>query len=242
MDQVFLYNDSIGYCHTLDHMGSDLTIVNSARVSFDVNHTEMTDRDEKLVRYLYRNKHTSPFEHCSIRFECNVPLFVARQHMRHRTWSFNEVSRRYTNINLEFYTPEEFRPQADTNRQASVHDGELVNPTVETVSGSMHDWIVTASEAVQIHTKKSVRLYNRLLEEGVCREQARMVLPQNMYCKYVATANLHNILKFISLRDKPEAQWEIRRLAQEMSAAVSQLFPVAWDAYTSAPEAKEPEL
>lgn len=160
-----------------------------------------------------------------------MPLFVARQHMRHRTWSYNEVSRRYTDVNLEFYIPTEFRPQAPTNRQASVHGGETLNPAIEMVSGTNHEWITTAHEALKSHTRKSVRLYNRMLEKGICREQARMVLPQNMYCKYVATANLHNILKFISLRDKPEAQWEIKRLAEEMGKSIADLYPVAWSAY-----------
>lgn len=231
MERVFLYNDNTGYCQALDYMGSDLSIVNSARVSFDVSHTQMEPRDEKLINYLYKNKHTSPFEHCVVKFECNVPLFVARQHMRHRTWSFNEVSRRYTDVNLEFYLPEEFRPQADSNRQASVHDGETVNPVLQVVQGSVQSWPTKASYALKAHTRRSIKLYNQMLEGGISREQARMVLPQNMYCKYVATANLHNILKFISLRDKPEAQWEIRRLAQEMGKAVSQLYPVAWEAF-----------
>lgn len=232
MNRIFLYNDSVGYCQTLDYMGTDLTIVNSARVSFDVSHQELEPRDKKLIRYLYKNKHTSPFEHCSIKFECNVPLFVARQHMRHRTWSFNEVSRRYTDVNLEFYLPDEFRPQADTNRQASVHDGTMVNPIIQVVQGTNQEWPSTANELLKLHTRKSIKLYTQMLEGGICREQARMVLPQSMYCKYVATANLHNILKFISLRDKPEAQWEIRRLAEEMGSAVSELFPESWAAFT----------
>jgi len=231
MERIFLYNDNIGYCQTLDYLGDDLTIVNSARVSFDVSHTTLEKRDEKLIHYLYAHKHTSPFEHCVVRFDCNVPLFVARQHMRHRTWSFNEVSRRYTDVNLEFYQPEDFRPQAETNRQASIHTDTGINPIIDTIPGSRQDWATTASSAIKKHTKRSVTLYNQLLDNGVCREQARMVLPQNMYCKYVATANLHNILKFISLRDKPEAQWEIRRLAQEMGKSVSQLYPIAWEAY-----------
>lgn len=231
MERVFLYNDNIGYCHTLDCMGTDLTIVNSARVSFDVSHDKLEQRDKKLIRYLYKNKHTSPFEHCSVKFECNVPLFVARQHMRHRTWSFNEVSRRYTDVNLEFYQPEEFRPQAETNRQASVHDGSMVNPIIQLVHGVHMAYPTTASEMLKAHTRKSVKLYNQMLEGGICREQARMVLPQSMYCKYVATANLHNILKFISLRDKPEAQWEIRKLAQAMGSSIADLFPEAWAAF-----------
>lgn len=231
MSKVFLYNDNIGFCELLDYMGEDLDIVNSARVSFDVSHTKLEERDVKLIKYLYRNKHTSPFEHCTIKFSCKVPLFVARQHMRHRTWSYNEVSRRYTNVNLEFYTPKEFRPQAETNRQASIHDGMMTNPVVNTISGSTQDWITRADEALLSHTRKSVKLYNTFLDKGICREQARMVLPQNMYCNYIATANLLNVLKFIGLRNKPDAQWEIKVLAEQMGKFVEDLFPIAWEAF-----------
>ena len=231
MSKVFLYNDNIGFCELLDYMCEDLDIVNSARVSFDVSHTKLEERDVKLIKYLYRNKHTSPFEHCTIKFSCKVPLFVARQHMRHRTWSYNEVSRRYTNVNLEFYTPKEFRPQAETNRQASIHDGMMTNPVVNTISGSTQDWITRADEALLSHTRKSVKLYNTFLDKGICREQARMVLPQNMYCNYIATANLLNVLKFIGLRNKPDAQWEIKVLAEQMGKFVEDLFPIAWEAF-----------
>jgi len=233
MDKVFLYNDNIGYCEMLDYMGSDLDIVNSARVSFDVKHKRLTVQDIKLIKYLYDNKHTSPFEHCTVKFACKVPLFTRAQHMRHRTWSYNEVSRRYTDVNLEFYSPKEFRTQAETNRQASIHDGNTINPIVGVIGGSTQDWATKASDAVLQNSRRSVRLYESLLEKGVCREQARMVLPQNMYCHYIATANLLNVLKFIGLRDKPESQWEIRRLAQEMGLVVSKLFPHAWEAFTS---------
>ena len=232
MEKFFIYNDNIGFCELLDYMGSDLDIVNSARVSFDTEHTTLDNRDIKLIHYLYHNKHTSPFEHCTIKFKCYVPLFVARQHMRHRTWSYNEVSRRYTDVNLEFYTAKEFRPQAESNRQASVHDDILINPILTTVVGDTQDWTTRADEAILFHTQNSVKLYESLLDKGVCREQARMVLPQNMYCRYIATANLHNILKFISLRDKPGAQWEMRKLAQYMGEVVSELFPHTWEAYT----------
>ena len=212
-------------------MGEDLDIVNSARVSFDVSHTQLEERDVKLIKYLYKNKHTSPFEHCTIKFACKVPLFVARQHMRHRTWSYNEVSRRYTNVNLEFYTPEEFRSQAKTNRQASIHDGMMINPVVKTISGSTQHWVTRADEALLSHTRKSIKLYNTFLDNGICREQARMVLPQNMYCNYIATANLLNVLKFIGLRNKADAQWEIKVMAEQMGKFVEGLFPIAWEAF-----------
>ena len=229
MGVIHLYNDNVGVCELLDDSGSDLDIVNSARVSFDREKTILSVRDKKLIHYLWQNKHTSPFEHCSVKFRCVVPLFVARQHMRHRTWSYNEVSRRYTEENIEFYLPKEFRTQHQSNRQASTDT--RCNPVIRSVEGTTQIWATKADEALLNHTKKSLELYNQLLEVGVCREQARMVLPQNMYCKYIASANLLNCLKFIGLRDKPEAQLEIRVLAQAMGGFIKELFPTAWEAF-----------
>jgi len=226
---IHLYDDEKGFCELLEHMGSDLDIINSARVSFDVSKDTLDAKDSKLIHYLYKSGHTTPFEHCTIKFKCYVPLFVARQHMRHRTWSFNEVSRRYTTIRLEFYTPSSFRSQHKSNRQGSNTDS--INPIVKSVPGDHTTWVTSASQAVQKHVAGSLKLYNTLLEQGVCREQARMVLPQNMYCKYIATANLHNILRFIHLRNKEEAQWEIQVLAQAMAKSISHLYPVTWEAY-----------
>jgi thymidylate synthase (FAD) len=234
--KTYLYNDSIGSCELLDSMGSDLDIVNAARVSFNVEHVEISTKDEKLINYLYKNKHTSPFEHCVLKFRCVVPLFVARQHMRHRTWSYNEVSRRYTSEELEFYTPETFRPQHKSNRQAS--EDTDTNPIIRSTPGTNLTWTTKASDSVLKHTRKSVRLFNTLLESGVCREQARMVLPQNMYCKYIATTNLHNCLKFIHLRNKKDSQWEIRVLAQAMEATIKDLFPTTWKAHCAVMEGR----
>lgn len=234
--KTYLYNDSIGSCELLDYMGSDLDIVNAARVSFNVEHSALSEKDEKLINYLYKNKHTSPFEHCTLKFRCVVPLFVARQHMRHRTWSYNEVSRRYTSEELEFYTPETFRPQHKSNRQAS--EDTDTNPVIDTVPGTNLIWPTKASEAVLSHTRKSIKIYNSLVKGGVCREQARMVLPQNMYCKYIATANLHNCLKFIHLRNKKESQWEIRVLAQAMEQEIKELYPATWKAHCAVMEGK----
>lgn len=227
---VYLYNDTIGSCELLDSMGTDLDVVNSARVSFDTNKLALDKRDKDLIRYLWRNRHTSPFEHCTIKFRCVVPLFIARQHMRHRTWSYNEVSRRYTSTNLEFYVPDEFRKQHKSNRQASTE--ETINPVVKTVQGSNINWSSKASDQLLAHTRGSVKLYNQMLDSGICREQARMVLPQNMYCKYIASANLLNCLKFIGLRDKEDSQYEIRELAKAMSGFVKELYPNTWEAFS----------
>ncbi len=123
---IELYGDGIGKVDYVQHMGSDLTVVNSARVSFGKNKAILDERDEKLIRYLIRHRHTSTLEHCSVAFRFTVPLFIRSQHHRHRTWSYNEISRRYTDIDLRFYEPPEFRTQHKSNRHASNAD-ELIN-------------------------------------------------------------------------------------------------------------------
>ena len=122
-----LYHDDIGSVSYVEHMGSDLTVVNSARVSFGIEKTELDDKDRKLIRYLIKHRHTSTLEHNTVTFRFVVPLFVRSQHHRHRTWSYNEISRRYTDKDLRFYLPQEFRTQHKSNRQASNPD-DLRNP------------------------------------------------------------------------------------------------------------------
>tara|TARA_B100000214_G_C23970708_1_gene629987 strand:+ start:147 stop:869 length:723 start_codon:yes stop_codon:yes gene_type:complete len=226
-----LYDDGIGYIELLNTMGTDKCVVDSARVSFNKdNHADslLTDKDVKLINYLATNKHTSPFEHCSMTFRVKVPLIVARQHMRHRTWSYNEVSRRYTSENIEMYIPTAFRKQHSSNRQASTE--EDMNPILKTVKGSTLTYTSTARDLVKSSSRKCLSLYNQLLEAGVCREQARLVLPQSMYTEYWCTANLLNIIKFLKLRLPKESQWEIRRLAEEMSYFVKIMFPEVYKA------------
>ena len=115
----FLYDDGIGKIELVQHMGEDITVVNSARVSFGVQKESLDSKDEKLIKYLVNHKHTSTLEHNIATFRIKVPLFVRSQHHRHRTWSYNEISRRYTDTNIEFYIPSAFRTQHKTNRQAS---------------------------------------------------------------------------------------------------------------------------
>ena len=126
--RIELYGDSVGAVELVDHMGTDLTVVNSARVSFGKEKEEVDKKDEKLIGYLIKNRHTSTLEHNVVTFRFTVPLFVRSQHHRHRTWSYNEVSRRYTGENIRFYEPKSFRTQHTSNRQAS--NDELVNPTM----------------------------------------------------------------------------------------------------------------
>ena len=233
MTSIDLYGDGIGKVELVDHVGSDLSVVNSARVSFGVHKSELDDKDKKLIRYLIKHKHTSTLEHCFVTFRVKVPLFIRSQHHRHRTWSYNEISRRYTAEKLEFYEPKAFRTQHASNRQAS-NENELINPSMKDVmdvkiGGERTD--ISASEAVNYHHHLSVILYDKLMQKGVCREQARGVLPQNLYTEYYASANLSNILKFIDLRSHEGAQLEIQKVAEAMLKILEDLYPETLAAY-----------
>jgi len=218
--RIELYNDGIGHVELVDYLGSDLSVVNSARVSFGKHKEKIDEQDKRLIRYLIKHNHTSTLEHNVMTFRFKVPLFVRSQHHRHRTWSYNEISRRYTDFNIEFYEPAQFRTQHVSNRQAS--NSNLINPDI--MNGK-------ASEVVKLHNKVSLNLYDELIESGVCREQARGILPQNMYTEYYGTANLNNILKFIDLRMHEGAQWEIQRVAEATLEIMSDLWPETISAY-----------
>ena len=232
---IELYGDGIGSVDYVTHSGTDLTVVNSARVSFGVEKSELDQRDKKLIRYLIRHRHTSTLEHCGITFRFTVPLYVRSQHHRHRTWSYNEISRRYTDVDLQFYEPKSFRTQHKSNRQASNAE-ELINPVMNPEDENhpkFGEWIhsTTASELVAAHNADSLVLFNQLIEAGVCREQARGVLPQNLYTKYYGTVNLSNLLKFIDLRTHMGAQWEIQKVAEACLEIATDLFPETVGAY-----------
>ena len=218
-----LYDDKKGFVELVDAVGDDLTVVNSARVSFGKHKAKLDNKDKKLIKYLIKHKHTSTLEHCFVTFRIKVPLFVRSQHHRHRTWSYNEISRRYTDFDIQFYEPEAFRTQHKSNRQASNAD-ELIDPVIES-------WQYEASDCITMHHDASLKLFNELIEAGVCREQARGILPQNMYTEYYASANLNNILKFIDLRTHEGAQWEIQEMAKGMLKIVEKLYPVTVGAY-----------
>ena len=194
MKSVDIYRDRIGCVEYVEHMGSDLTIVNSARVSFGKHKEKLSDKDKKLINYLVKHKHTSTFEHNVITLRFVVPLFVRSQHHRHRTWSYNEISRRYTDIDLRFYEPSAFRTQHKSNRQASNID-ELINPILKYPSRLEYMSLQSPARlAVRHHHNISLQLYNMMIDEGICREQARGVLPQNLYTEYYGTVNLNNLL------------------------------------------------
>ena len=236
MKTVQLFEDGIGKVDYICHMGSDVSVVNSARVSFGKEVENISQKDKKLINYLIKHRHTSTLEHCTVTFRIKVPLYIRSQHHRHRTWSYNEISRRYTDINLEFYEPKQFRTQHKSNRQASNAE-TLINPDLKKNSNAFVNHSVVpvpahkASAAIISHHKNSLVLFNKLIESGVCREQARGVLPQNLYTEYYATTNLNNLFKFIDLRTHEGAQWEIQQLAKAMLDIVTDLYPITVEAW-----------
>ena len=213
-------------------MGEDITVVNSARVSFGVHKSDLDEKDEKLIKYLIDHRHTSTLEHNIATFRIKVPLFVRSQHHRHRTWSYNEISRRYTDLNMEFYEPKTFRTQHKSNRQSS--NSDEINPSLNfDVDYCSKPLSIDASKAIANHHKNSLDLFDKLIYSGVCREQARGVLPQNLYTEYYATANLNNILKFVELRTHEGAQWEIQQVANAMLNIIKDLWPITIESFNN---------
>jgi len=190
----------------------------SARVSHMASGKtgENDERDKKLMDYLAEHLHMTPFEHQSVTFKVVLPLFVAREWMRHRTQSYNEVSMRYSSDPVgKFYYPNVWRKQAKKNKQSSV--GEVDDPQ-------------DCTEILKQAYENSLDAYHKLLEKGVCREQARSVVPVGNYTQFYATANLRNWMHFYQLRIAPNAQWEIRQYAKSIGEFISEIWPKSWDA------------
>lgn len=191
--------------------GSDIDVVNAARVSYGKVSTEVTERDKKLIQFLIEHKHTSPFEHNQLSFRVKAPIFVVRQWMRHRMNSYNEISYRYVKAPLEFYTPPHWRYQDTVNKQASV--------------GAFKDDAI--KNEYQALLNQAVKTYETMLEQGVCRELARGVLPLCTYTQFIFTCNLHSLMHFLSLRLHAGAQYEIRQYAQGMLKLAMPYFPIS---------------
>lgn len=208
---MYIYADEIGSVVYVDHMGNDKRAVDSARVSLDSDDytsNELTEKDVKLLDFLVKHKHTSPFEHSTLSVCVKVPLFVRSQIMRHRTFSFNEISRRYTSSNIEFYVPAEFNKQATKNLQCSTDE------IVQGVSNLYEDAIMNAFES-----------YNELLRAGVSRETARGILPQCLYTRFYMSGNLLNWYKFLKLRLDEHAQKEVQAVAKAVLTILLDKFP-----------------
>jgi thymidylate synthase (FAD) len=204
-----------GFVRLIDHMGSDLSVVNAARVSFGKQKEAFDDSDAKLVAYLAEHEHTSPFRHTALTLHAKAPIFVFRQWMKHRISSeFNEISGRYVEFSEEdFYVPAAFRQQAKVNKQGS--EGEI--------DAAHRD---QAMESYLASCRGAVAHYKELLSLGVCREQARCVLPVALYSEVYWTVSLQAVAHFIRLRMDSHAQWEIQQYAAAVRQMVEPLYPV----------------
>lgn len=193
-----------GYVELLDVMGNDLSIVNADRVSYS-GESKGEDKDKNLLFYLMKHNHSTPFEMVEFKFRVRCPLFVARQWMRHRTFSFNETSRRYTSEDIEFYIPnwDEWRLQDNKNKQKSA-DGIRLN----FMEG---DYLTSLLEK---RVNQGLEDYNYALSLGVAREMARMFLHPNIYTTFIAKVDAHNLMHFLQLRMSDHAQYEIRVYAE----------------------------
>lgn len=196
----------------------DSAIVQAARVSYG-DGTKTPSEDKALVRYLMRHWHTTPFEMVEFKFRIKCPIFVARQHLRHRTASINEYSARYSIVSSDYWIPQEFRKQSSVNKQSS--EGIITDSEEHMYLYSKY---VSACES-------SFRVYEEMLDRGVSRELARCVLPQCAYTEFYWKINLHNLMHYLRLRLEPGAQAEIRELAQKMFAIVKEKCPIVAEAF-----------
>jgi thymidylate synthase (FAD) len=203
----------------MDHMGSDVTVVNAARVSFGkkTDNTYTTNKDEKLIWYLAEHKHMSPFGHCFASFHVKAPVFVARQLVKHKFLRWNEISRRYVDDEPEFYEPATYRRKSEDKKQGS--------------GGA----IVPSSSTMRSEAKASIwarRAYLEMLQDGVCPEQARMILPQSMMTEWYWSGSLDAFADMCNLRCASDTQVETREVATQISDRMRSLFPVSWAALT----------
>lgn len=207
-----------GFVQYVDHMGSDLTVVNAARVSFDKVSEELTERDIQLLEYLAKHEHTAPYRHCYITLRVKAPIFCFRQIMKHRIASdFNEMSGRYVEFHEdEFWIPDSFRLQAKINKQGSF--GSLSEIDTEI---ALNDYIASCEH--------SVKTYKRLIDAGVCREQARGLLPVGMYSTVFWTMSLQAMAHFIRLRTDSHAQYETQLYGHAVKDIGLKLFPHSLD-------------
>ncbi len=210
-----------GFVRLVDYMGSDARIVQAARVSYGEG-TKTFREDKGLIDYLLRNQHTSPFEQVHLTFHCKMPIFVARQWVRHRTAKLNEISGRYSVMKDEFYVPE---PDAVAFQST---DNKQGRSSPDQVPEEMKAKVRTVLEQGQ---KQSYSEYEALLDDGVARELARINLPLSLYTEWYWTMDLHNLFHFLALRLDPHAQLEIRVYAEAVLKLVRAVAPVAVEAF-----------
>ena len=212
-----------GFVEVIDTLGTDLTVVNSARVSFGKRHTKYTNGDKKLVKYLAKYKHFSPFRHMVVQFHLKAPEFVMRQWYKHvvgiettssyptKDHAWNEISGRYTPVS-DYYIPEVWRKQSEDNKQAS--EGELDDLQQKRMTHLYERYLLDVE-----------RVYETMVQTGMAKEQARVVLPLSQYTEVYWTASFQAIMNFIDLRDEKTAQWEIQQYAKCLKEMMYDIYP-----------------
>ena len=227
----------------IDAMGTDLTVANAARVSFNKESTynysegfpKLEERDQKLIRYLASHNHFTPFTHCMVTMREKVPMFVARQRFKHVIgFTYNEVSRRYVDDKPEFFEPEAWRKRAENKKQGSSDETiDLNDPNVKQdhfFHGVADQYKPNIYDEV---TSTCMRVYNQMILRGVCPEQARMVLPQSMMTEWYWSGTLYAFARVCNLRCKPDAQIETQMVADQIDKLSADTFPVSWEALRS---------
>lgn len=229
-------SENPSYLHLVEHMGGDLAVVNSARVSYGKSSVELNDRDKALIRSLLRNRHGTPFEQAVFTFYVRCPIFVMREWIRHRIGSFNEISGRYTKLKTEFYTPKNFRQMVPDSKQMEykyrsappeINDQarEAVLDFHRKVAG-LYDWLTNP-----VAPTKEERADGVTPGLGIAKEHARIVLPVSIFTEFRWTVNARALMNFCSLRNSPHAMAEIRSYAKIVEAHFERCMPVTYAAF-----------
>lgn len=201
-----------GYVRYIDHLGNDQRIVETARISYK-SPSKGEEADKKLLFYLFKNRHTSPSESCNISFNIKMPIFCMRQFVRHRTMRLNEWSGRYSELADEFYMPEEWRIQDSKNKQGGLSGNQPLG------------WHNANDDIAQKCFDSTYSAYQQLLERGVAKELARIVLPVSLFTEIYVNVDVHNLIHFLNLRQDAHAQFEMRIIADAMNEIFEKLFP-----------------
>ena len=205
-----------GFVRLVDFMGGDQGVVDAARVSYG-GVSKGPEADKKLIGYLLKHFHMTPFEHSVFKFHVSAPIFVARQWFRHRFAAYNEVSFRYTEVKDYFYMPAAWRGQDKKNKQGS-------SAAVALDQDALH-------KIFKIQVDGALETYKKMIEQGVAREMARMVLPVNLYTEFYWTVNARSLMNFVALRADAHAQWEIQQYGEAMARSFKELMPWTYEAF-----------
>lgn len=218
-----------GFIRVIDYMGGDSSIVQAARVSYGKG-TKKSNQDRGLIRYLMKHRHTTPFEMCELKLHIKLPIFIARQWIRHRTANVNEYSARYSLLEKEFYVPNEVAEQSTQNNQgrSSIIGGQQAIDNINLIRDFSTEAYSKYQELMNIDDVGEIKDPNR---KGVARELSRMVLPTNYYTQWYWKIDLHNLLHFISLRADSHAQYEIRAYAEKIAEIVKLWVPYSYEAF-----------